>query len=112
VKFLPTSDRERQAMPAAIGVSSVDELFAAVPAVVRGDPDLPAALSEIEIRRFLGGLAARNSNARETAFFLGGGLYHHYVSTIADQMLYRAEWLICPLPSDRIGRNLVLGSKP
>jgi glycine dehydrogenase subunit 1 len=98
VRFLPTSDRERQEMLAAIGVSSVDELFAAVPAAVRGAPDLPAPLSEIEIRRFLGGLAARNSNARETAFFLGGGLYHHYVSAIADQMLYRAEWLTSYTP--------------
>jgi glycine dehydrogenase subunit 1 len=98
VKFLPTSDRERQAMLASIGVSSVDELFAAVPAAVRGAPNLPAPLSEIEIRRYLGGLAARNANARETAFFLGGGLYHHYVSAIADQMLYRAEWLTSYTP--------------
>ena len=98
MKFLPTSDRERQAMLASIGVSSVDELFAAVPAAVRGAPDLPAPLSEIEIRRFLGGMAARNANARETAFFLGGGLYHHYTSAIADQMLYRAEWLTSYTP--------------
>jgi glycine dehydrogenase subunit 1 len=55
-------------------------------------------LSEIEIRRFLGGLASRNANARETAFFLGGGLYHHYTSAIADQMLYRAEWLTAYTP--------------
>jgi glycine cleavage system P protein (glycine dehydrogenase) subunit 1 len=65
---------------------------------VRQEPDLPAPLSEIEIRRFLGGLASRNANARETAFFLGGGLYHHYTSAIADQMLYRAEWLTAYTP--------------
>ena len=98
MKFLPTSDTERREMLAAIGVSSVDDLFAAVPAAVRQPPDLPAPLSEIEIRRFLGGLAGRNANARETAFFLGGGLYNHYVSAIADQMLYRAEWLTSYTP--------------
>ncbi len=98
MKFLPTSDAERQAMLAAIGVSSVDDLFAAVPAAVRQAPDLPAPLSEIEIRRFLGGLAGKNANARDTAFFLGGGLYNHYVSAIADQMLYRAEWLTSYTP--------------
>jgi glycine dehydrogenase subunit 1 len=98
VKFLPTSDAERQSMLAAIGVDSVDALFAAVPAAVRQAPDLPAPLSEIEIRRFLGGLAGRNANARESAFFLGGGVYNHYVSAIADQMLYRAEWLTSYTP--------------
>ena len=73
MKFLPQSDAERQQMLAAIGVSSIDDLFASVPAAVRQAPDLPAPLSEIEIRRFLGGLAARNASARDTAFFLGGG---------------------------------------
>jgi glycine dehydrogenase subunit 1 len=98
VKFLPGSDAERREMLAAIGAPSIDALFASVPQAVRQDPDLPAPLSEIEIRRFLGGLASRNANARETAFFLGGGLYHHYTSAIADQMLYRAEWLTAYTP--------------
>ncbi|HEX4441672.1 MAG TPA: aminomethyl-transferring glycine dehydrogenase subunit GcvPA [Thermoanaerobaculia bacterium] len=98
MKFLPGSDSERREMLAAIGVPSIDALFASVPQAVRQEPDLPAPLSEIEIRRFLGGLASRNANARETAFFLGGGLYHHYTSAIADQMLYRAEWLTAYTP--------------
>ena len=98
MKFLPNSDREREQMLAAIGVSSIDDLFATVPAEVRQAPDLPAPLSEIEIRRFLGSLAAKNANARDTAFFLGGGVYNHYVSAIADQMLYRAEWLTSYTP--------------
>ncbi len=98
MKFLPQSDAERREMLAAIGVASIDDLFAAVPAAVRQAPDLPDPLSEIEIRRFLGGLAAKNANARDTAFFLGGGVYNHYVSAIADQMLYRAEWLTSYTP--------------
>ena len=98
MKFLPASDAERREMLAAIGAASIDALFASVPQAVRQAPDLPAPMSEIEIRRFLGGLASRNANARETAFFLGGGLYHHYTSAIADQMLYRAEWLTAYTP--------------
>ncbi len=98
MKFLPASDAERREMLAAIGVSSVEDLFAAVPAAVRQAPDLPDPLSEIEIRRFLGALAAKNANARDTAFFLGAGVYDHYISAIADQMLYRAEWLTAYTP--------------
>ncbi len=98
MKFLPASDADREAMLAAIGVASVDDLFASIPASVLEAPALPAPLSEIEIRRLFGGLAGRNANARETAFFLGAGLYHHYTSAIADQMLYRSEWLTAYTP--------------
>ena len=45
MKFLPTSDAERNAMLAAIGVKTIDDLFAAVPAAVRQAPDLPPPMS-------------------------------------------------------------------
>lgn len=98
MKFLPASETDRAEMLRAIGVSSLEDLFASIPAPVRQAPNLPPPMSEIEIRRFLGGLAKKSANARETAFFLGAGLYHHYVSAIADQMLYRAEWLTSYTP--------------
>ena len=87
-------------MLAAIGVSSVDDLFASIPAEVRAEPKLAPPMSEIEIRRLLGSLSDRNANARvgSKGFFLGAGLYNHYVSAIADQMLYRAEWLTSYTP--------------
>jgi len=85
-------------MLAAIGASSIEDLFASVPKAVRGEPDLPEPLSEIEIRRVLGGLSDRTAHARSTAFFLGGGVYHHYTSAIADQMITRAEWLTSYTP--------------
>ena len=98
MKFLPISDSDRSEMLRAIGVSSIEDLFASIPAEVRHSPNLPPPLSEIEVRRLLGSLAARNANARESAFFLGAGIYNHYVSAIADQMLYRAEWLTSYTP--------------
>ena len=98
MKFLPVSDADRAAMLEAIGVSRIEDLFASIPAEVLGPPGLPPAMSEIEIRRAFESLARRNANARETDFFLGAGLYHHYVSAIADQMLYRAEWLTAYTP--------------
>ena len=98
MKFLPTSDADRERMLRAIGVASVDDLFDSIPAEVRKPANLPPPLSEIEVRRMMGALAARNANARETAFFLGAGIYHHWVSAVADQMLYRAEWLTSYTP--------------
>ena len=95
MKFLPSSDDERAAMLAAIGVDSIDALFADVPAAVRrgGKPPIGRPLSEIEVRRQLGAAAAQNADARRFAHFLGAGCYHHYVPAIADQTLYREEWL-------------------
>ena len=82
----------------SIGVGRIEDLFASIPPEVLGAPALPPPMSEIEIRRTFGELARRNANARDTDFFLGAGLYHHYVSAIADQMLYRAEWLTAYTP--------------
>jgi glycine dehydrogenase subunit 1 len=98
VKFLPVSEADRSEMLRAIGAPTVEALFNVIPKEVREDPKLPPPLSEIEIRRMMGWLSARNANARETAFFLGAGLYNHYVSAISDQMLYRAEWLTSYTP--------------
>lgn len=100
MKFLPSSDDERREMLAAIGVRSVEDLFVDVPAEVRapGKPKLGAPLSEVEIRREFGRLAARNADPRSFAHFLGAGCYHHYVPAIADQMLYREEWLTAYTP--------------
>jgi glycine dehydrogenase subunit 1 len=82
-------------MLAAIGAGTVEDLFEDVPAAVRTEhkPRIGKPLSEIEIRRHLGALAARNVHARHAAHFLGAGCYHHYVPAIADQTLYREEWL-------------------
>jgi glycine dehydrogenase subunit 1 len=98
MKFLPVSDADRGAMLQAIGAGRIEDLFASIPPEVRGAPDLPPPLSEIEIRRLFEGLSRRTASARDTAFFLGAGLYNHYVSAIADQMLYRAEWLTSYTP--------------
>src|SRR5215471_7804515 len=100
MKFLPSSEDERREMLASIGASSVEELFADVPEAVRSKekPKLGRPLSEIEIRRDFARMAARNADAREYAHFLGAGCYHHDVPAIADQTLYREEWLTSYTP--------------
>ena len=45
--YIPLTDDDRRAMLATVGVASVDELFADLPAEHRDPPlDLPPALSE------------------------------------------------------------------
>jgi glycine dehydrogenase subunit 1 len=96
--YIPHSEADRQAMLAAIGVRSVEELFADVPAHVRfPDLNLPAALSEIEARRELEGLAAANLTA-DGPCFLGAGAYRHYVPAVVDAVLHRGEFTTAYTP--------------
>jgi glycine dehydrogenase subunit 1 len=41
--------------------------------------DLPDGLSELDVRRRLSALAAKNATAAEWSSFLGGGIYNHFI---------------------------------
>src|SRR6187397_374994 len=75
--YLSLTDADRAEMLAAIGVSSVDELFEQVPTGVRFDRelDVPPALGEAELARHLEELAAKNVHTGSELSFLGAGIY-------------------------------------
>ena len=62
--YVSLTDADRNAMLAAIGVRSIDELFEQIPAGVRFGRtlDVEPALAEAEITRLLEELAARNAH--------------------------------------------------
>ena len=82
-------------MLAAIGVDSIDDLFADVPEGVRLDRalDLPAGVSEQEVAEELGALAARNRSCDDEVTFVGAGMYDHYVPAVVDAITQRSEFL-------------------
>src|ERR1700722_19080880 len=83
-------------MLAAIGVSSVQEIFdRQIPRDVRlGRPlDLPGGKSEQEVYEHLRTLAAGNVSAEDELCFLGAGMYDHYVPAIVDMLMERSEFL-------------------
>jgi glycine dehydrogenase subunit 1 len=98
--YLSLTDRDRDEMLAAIGVSSVDELFAQIPEAVRfaGDLDVPPALTEAELVRHLEELAGKNAHTGIELSFLGAGIYDHYVPAIVDTILQRGEFLTAYTP--------------
>jgi glycine dehydrogenase subunit 1 len=98
--YLSLTDADREAMLAAIGVSSVDELFEQIPAGVRfgRELDLPPALGEAELARHIEELASRNVHVGEELSFLGSGVYDHYVPAVADVVLSRGEFLTAYTP--------------
>ena len=78
-QYTQLSAADRADMLRVIGVDSVDDLFADVPADVRHpDLHLPPALTEMEAGRHLSAIAADNVSVRDWPCFIGGGAYNHY----------------------------------
>ncbi len=98
--YLSLTERDRDEMLAAIGVSSVDALFEQIPEPVRfaGPIDVPPALSEAELVRHFEELAAKNVHTGVELSFLGAGIYDHYVPAIVDTILQRGEFLTAYTP--------------
>jgi len=94
-RYTSVTPEDLRAMLAAIGVDSVDDLFAAVPAGLRLDRrlDLPAGMAEQEVYGHLRDLAARNVSAEDEISFLGAGMYDAYVPALIDSILQRSEFL-------------------
>ena len=93
----PHTADDRARMLAALGISSVDELFADIPRELRGSPlHLPPPEPELELSSRLTGLAARNRI--DLASFLGAGAYRHYTPAVVDQLLLRGEWYTAYTP--------------
>src|SRR5215472_4702560 len=100
MRYLPLTDRDRSEMLAAIGVDSVDALFADVPSAARlkGLVDLPKAKGELEVEREITEMAARNIAAGSVPFFIGGGVYRHHIPAAVDHLVQRGEFLTSYTP--------------
>jgi glycine dehydrogenase subunit 1 len=100
MRYLPLTPADRMEMLAAIGVTSIDDLFADVPAAARraGLVDLPLAQGEIEVERALSRMAAKNVAAGSVPFFIGGGAYRHHVPAAVDHLIQRGEFLTSYTP--------------
>src|ERR1700729_1549901 len=94
-RYTAATDADRAAMLAQIGVGSVQELFADIPAALRLTEALALedGLSEQEVYDELRALAARNASTEDEVTFLGAGMYDHYVPALIDSIISRSEFL-------------------
>jgi glycine dehydrogenase subunit 1 len=98
--YFPNTESDRQAMLEAIGVSSIDELFAMVPPELRfkGDLCVLPGLGEMELTAHVADLAASNVPASAAACFLGGGSYDHFIPAVVDAISGRSEFYTAYTP--------------
>lgn len=80
-----------------IGVKSVDDLYADVPqeVIFKEEYALPEGMSEIELREWFKGLAAKN---RQLTVFGGQGAYDHYAPSVIPHLLERSEFYTAYTP--------------
>jgi glycine dehydrogenase subunit 1 len=85
----------KQSMLEAIGASSIDELFAQIPADHRLSRPLelePALVSETALQRHLLELVSRNGDCEANLSFLGAGCWQHHVPAVCDEIATRSEF--------------------
>ncbi len=94
-RYTSVTDADLSEMLGAIGVGSIEELFADIPAGLRlGRPlSLGEGLSEQEVFEELRALAARSTSAEDEVSFLGAGMYDHYAPALIDSIILRSEFL-------------------
>src|SRR6201997_5539422 len=98
MRYLPKSPADREAMLKAIGLRSVDDLFAPIPAEYRLKRDLsiPRQMAESEIVDFFRQRSRENGDGYTS--FLGAGAYFHYRPVIIDSLISRGEFLTAYTP--------------
>jgi glycine dehydrogenase subunit 1 len=101
MRYLPHTEFDRQSMLATIGAPSIDALFRDVPVGLLGQKPIAGLsnhMSELEVERLMGGMAARNKTAGTSAFFIGCGAYKHHVPASVDHIIQRGEFLTSYTP--------------
>lgn len=98
--YIPTTDANRKEMLKAIGVEDFEALLEAIPQEARfkGEMKLPEPLSEYEVTKLLGEIAAKNENASTHTCYLGGGAYDHFVPAAVGHVISRSEFYTAYTP--------------
>ncbi len=96
-KYFPHTEQDIREMLERTGAGSLEELFADIPESIRfvGDYDIPPAMSEMEIRRYMEELAECNT---PLVCFAGAGSYDHYTPAVVPAIVSRSEFLTSYTP--------------
>jgi glycine dehydrogenase subunit 1 len=99
--YAPHTEAEVAAMLEFLGLSSLDDLFAVVPAALRlaGGLDLPDGVSEPDAYAYLDDLSRANRpTGRHLVCFAGGGAYDHEVPPVTRALASRSEFVTSYTP--------------
>ncbi len=95
--YIPNKADDQQKMLASIGLDSIEQLFADIPAEVRlqGELKLQPPMAEMQVANRLRDLSTKN---QELVCFLGAGAYDHYIPSVIDHLILRSEFFTAYTP--------------
>jgi len=99
-RYLPNSVPEiKEKMMDEIWISSIADLYSDIPdeLVYKGVLDIPGPSTEAEVKAHVSGLLEENTTLRCPPF-MGGGVWPHYVPSVVDEVIHRAELLTSYTP--------------
>jgi glycine dehydrogenase subunit 1 len=100
MSYIPNTPDEQRVMLDTLGLADLEALLTPVPEHIRlhRPLNLPAALNEPDLKRVVGGLAARNQSLDTTISFLGAGSYDHDIPSVVPHLQRRSEFVTSYTP--------------
>jgi len=100
MSYISNSEIDRKKMMHLLGIKSFDELIRNLPADIKlkNDLNIPAGVSELEVRNIFKELTEKNESVDSCVSFLGGGAYDHYIPAVINHMLLRSEFYTAYTP--------------
>jgi len=98
--YLPNSVPEiKEKMMHDIGVNNIDDLYVNIPEKLRfkGELQVPGPYTEQEVKKLVSETLEKNTHLKCSPF-LGGGVWPHYVPSVVDEVVSRAEFLTSYTP--------------
>jgi len=95
--FIPHTQADIEKMLAEIGVNSINDLFAEIPANLRTGSlqKIPAGVTEMELTREMQTRAAQNDQG---LCFIGAGAYEHHIPAAVWDIVSRGEFMTAYTP--------------
>src|SRR3989338_4858564 len=92
MQYISNTEKDKQEMLNAIGVSSFESLIANIPKRLRDfELKIPVGISELELDRELDETGSRNKNFKYYISYIGAGNYDHFIPAVVDRLALRGE---------------------
>jgi glycine dehydrogenase subunit 1 len=100
MRYLPHTPEDIAAMLKAVGIDSLEGLFAHIPEDCRRREalNIPEHLTEWELNDHMDALAGSMAVSPEYKVFMGAGSYEHYVPAVVSFLLGRSEFVTAYTP--------------
>ncbi|MGN1165014.1 MAG: aminomethyl-transferring glycine dehydrogenase subunit GcvPA [Lachnospiraceae bacterium] len=97
-RYVPGTAKEQKEMLSEIGFNSMEELFGHIPdeVKVKGGLQIPDGMSELEVRRKMQNIAAKNQVF--PVIFRGAGAYRHFIPAVVNSVITKESLLTAYTP--------------